>query len=81
MYGPRGFYQYQCVIPPEHRRAAIEDILAEIADYGMGSFLAVLKTFGDRLAPGMLSFPQPGVTLALDFPNLGAAHCGSHGSP
>jgi hypothetical protein len=47
-------------------------MLREIARSGEGSFLAVLKTFGDRAAPGMLSFARPGVTLALDFPNRGA---------
>ena len=36
-----------------------------------GSFLTVLKTFGDRPAVGMLSFPRDGATLALDFPNAG----------
>ena len=30
-----------------------------------------MKTFGQRQPLGMLSFPQPGVTLALDFPNRG----------
>ena len=46
-------------------------MLKEIANSGDGSFLAVLKTFGNRRSVGMLSFPQPGVTLALDFPNKG----------
>jgi hypothetical protein len=46
-------------------------MLKAIADTGEGSFLAVLKTFGQRPSPGMLSFPRPGVTLALDFPNRG----------
>jgi hypothetical protein len=46
-------------------------MLKEISRSGEGSFLAVLKTFGNRQALGMMSFPQPGVTLALDFPNLG----------
>lgn len=73
IYGPRGFYQYQSVIPREHGRAATQAMLGEIARSGNGSFLAVLKTFGERQGLGMLSFPRPGVTLALDFPNKGAS--------
>ncbi|HWK61400.1 MAG TPA: FAD-binding oxidoreductase [Eoetvoesiella sp.] len=71
MYGPRGFYQYQSVVPRSAGREAIQNMLSEIALSGQGSFLAVLKTFGDKPSLGMLSFPQPGVTLALDFPNKG----------
>lgn len=73
IYGPSGFYQYQSVVPREHGRAATQAMLGEIARSGNGSFLAVLKTFGDRQGLGMLSFPRPGVTLALDFPNKGAS--------
>ena len=69
MYGPKGFYQYQCVIPREHGLLAIKELLAQINLSGSGSFLAVLKTFGNRPSLGMLSFARPGVTLALDFPN------------
>jgi hypothetical protein len=47
-------------------------MLKTIASAGLGSFLAVLKTFGQRESSGMLSFARPGVTLALDFPNTGA---------
>ncbi|MET0981097.1 MAG: FAD-binding oxidoreductase [Telluria sp.] len=71
MYGPKGFYQYQSVVPRAAGKDAVAAMLGEIARSGDGSFLAVLKTFGDREAPGMLSFAQPGVTLALDFPNHG----------
>jgi FAD/FMN-containing dehydrogenase len=71
MYGPRGFFQYQSVVPREIGRDAVQAMLGEIARSGDGSFLAVLKTFGNRQPVGMMSFPQPGVTLALDFPNKG----------
>jgi FAD/FMN-containing dehydrogenase len=71
MYGPKGFYQYQSVVPREQGKEAIAAMLKAIADSGEGSFLAVLKTFGQRPSLGLLSFPRPGVTLALDFPNRG----------
>jgi FAD/FMN-containing dehydrogenase len=72
IYGARGFYQFQCVVPNEARQV-IRDMLVTIQKSGEGSFLAVLKTFGATESPGMLSFPMPGVTLALDFPNRGSS--------
>ena len=71
MYGSKGFFQYQSVVPRELRCEAVKAMLGEIARSGEGSFLTVLKTFGNRKPLGMLSFPQSGVTLALDFPNKG----------
>src|SRR5262249_12890067 len=71
IYGPRGFYQFQCVVPPEASRSALGRLLGLTAEHRTGSFLAVLKTFGERASDGLLSFPRPGVTLALDFPNQG----------
>ena len=72
IYGPQGFLQYQCVVPPMASEAAIAELLRTIAASGSGSFLAVLKVFGDRPPAGILSFPRAGTTLALDFPNHGA---------
>jgi FAD/FMN-containing dehydrogenase len=72
LYGPRGFYQYQCVVPTPSAREATAALLDTISRSGQGSFLAVLKRFGAVTSPGMLSFPRGGVTLALDFPNKGA---------
>lgn len=71
MYGPKGFFQYQSVVPRNVGTDAIQAMLTEISRSGDGSFLAVLKTFGNRESRGMMSFPEPGVTLALDFPNQG----------
>lgn len=73
LYGRRGFFQYQCVIPAAAGRAPLRALLETISASGEGSFLAVLKAFGDRPAAGLLSFPQAGWTLALDFRNRGAA--------
>jgi FAD/FMN-containing dehydrogenase len=67
MYGKQGFLQYQFVVPFENGFEAMREILGRIRSSGEGSFLTVLKTFGDIKSPGMLSFPRPGLTLALDF--------------
>ncbi len=69
MYGPRGMLQYQCVLPGDDGRDAMKEMLRTIVASGRGSFLAVLKVFGDVTSPGMLSLPRAGVTLALAFPN------------
>jgi FAD/FMN-containing dehydrogenase len=71
LYGKSGFYQYQCVIPADGARSAIRALLEAIANDGQGSFLTVLKEFGDIESPGLLSFPMRGTTLAVDFPNRG----------
>jgi len=69
VYGRRGFQQFQCLLPEPAARDALRAILESIADSGSGSPLAVLKRCGDRPSPGLISFPAPGITLALDFPN------------
>lgn len=67
IYGPRGFLQYQLVVP---ERAAVREALKLVASSKEASFLSVLKEFGDR-DHGGLSFPRAGFTLAMDFPHTG----------
>jgi FAD/FMN-containing dehydrogenase len=69
LYGRAGFQQYQCVIPEQHGKEVISEIMRTIANSGTGSFLAVLKQCGNIPSPGLLSFPLHGVSLALDFPH------------
>ena len=68
MYGKRGLLQFQYVIPWNNAREGTVAILKEVAKSGLASFLAVLKAFGDVPSPGFMSFPKPGITVALDFP-------------
>ncbi|EGG94492.1 FAD/FMN-containing dehydrogenase [gamma proteobacterium IMCC1989] len=68
IYGKKGFQQYQCIIPEKNAYNGIKTILKLISDHKCGSFLAVLKRCGDIPSPGLLSFPMPGISLALDFP-------------
>ena len=71
LYGPRGFFQHQSAVPLAGAFETVRKLLELTAEFAEGSFLVVLKLFGDRPSPGVLSFPLPGATLALDFPNKG----------
>ncbi|OGT44056.1 MAG: hypothetical protein A3F13_02295 [Gammaproteobacteria bacterium RIFCSPHIGHO2_12_FULL_40_19] len=68
LYGKKGFYQFQCVIPDNAANAGITEIVNVVRASSHLPYLAVLKTLGDE-SGGLLSFPIRGFTLALDFPN------------
>lgn len=65
LYGKRGLVQYQCVLPMQVDK--LHALLKTITNSGQTASLAVLKVFDNIASPGMLSFPMPGITLALDF--------------
>lgn len=71
-YGPQGLRQFQCAIPMAEARRAVEEMLRRTLAAGEASFLTVLKLFGARRSPGLMSFPLEGATLTLDFPNRGS---------
>lgn len=73
LYGRRGFTQYQCVLPYDGGRDGLVGILELVRRETAGSFLTVLKRFGEGEAGAPLSFPMPGYTLAMDIPWRGAA--------
>lgn len=66
LYGRRGFTQHQCVLPESAGPAAVHRLVELLSQVGGASFLGVIKNFGPA-GEGMLSFPEPGITIALDF--------------
>jgi len=72
-YGKQGLLQFQNVMPwePGEYQEGFTQLLKAITASGLGSFLAVIKIFGDVKSPGMMSFPAPGPMIALDFPVRG----------
>ena len=67
LYGPRGFTQYQCVLPEAAGRGAARRFLELLTGRGGASMLCVIKDCGPEGA-GLLSFPKPGISIALDIP-------------
>jgi FAD/FMN-containing dehydrogenase len=72
LYGPKGLYQHQSVIPFDAAATALPQLLAASRKAGQASFLTVLKRFGTITSPCLTPFARPGYTLTLDFPNRGA---------
>ena len=66
MYGPRGFTQYQCVLPDSAGPSAARRFLEVLTRRGGASFLCVIKDCGPE-GQGLLSFPRPGISVALDI--------------
>ncbi len=66
MYGPRGFTQYQCVLPDSAGRGAARRVLEILTRRGGASFLCVIKDCGPQ-GKGLLSFPMSGISIALDI--------------
>jgi FAD/FMN-containing dehydrogenase len=73
VYGPHGFYQFQCRLPPADLQPVLRCVLEMVAASGQASMLSTLKLFGDKASAGLLSFPAPGATLAMDFANRGGS--------
>lgn len=66
-YGSRGVTQHQSVIPYEAGATGITRMMGELFRFGTASFLSVIKDCGPE-GEGLLSFPKPGMSLALDLP-------------
>lgn len=67
LYGRRGFYQFQAVIPMQQAPHGIVRLLETLSAARAASFLSVIKRLGNS-GSGFLSFAMPGITLAVDIP-------------
>jgi FAD/FMN-containing dehydrogenase len=67
IYGAAGFTQHQAVLPASAGRDAVRRYMQLLTSLRAASFLCVLKDCGKE-GPGLLSFPRPGTSIALDLP-------------
>jgi decaprenylphospho-beta-D-ribofuranose 2-oxidase len=65
-YGPRGFTQYQCVLPRAAGAEAVREFMQRLARLGCASPLCVIKDCGPE-GRGLLSFPLEGTSIAVDM--------------
>ncbi len=66
LYGPRGFTQYQCVLPKQDAPVRARRFLELLTRRGGASPLCVIKDCGPE-GRGMLSFPMEGISIAVDL--------------
>jgi len=66
-YGPRGFTQYQCVVPRAAGSSAVREFMERLTRLGAASPLCVIKDCGPE-GRGVLSFPLEGTSIAVDMP-------------
>lgn len=69
LYGKKGFYQYQFVLPKDQAKEGMETIIQRIQTSRFTPYLTVLKQHGMIHSPGIMSFPVDGYSLAIDFKN------------
>jgi FAD/FMN-containing dehydrogenase len=67
LYGRRGFTQYQCILPETGDGQIVRPFFERLTRIGATSFLSVIKDCGAE-GRGLLSFPKPGISIALDIP-------------
>ncbi|MBA2657866.1 MAG: FAD-dependent oxidoreductase [Tatlockia sp.] len=68
LYGKNGLLQFQAVFAQQTALSTIEQLILIIREKKATPTLAVLKYFTKK-GSGLLSFAQPGFTLAIDFIN------------
>jgi FAD/FMN-containing dehydrogenase len=67
LYGRKGITQYQCVLPDDAGPGAARRFLEVLVRHGGASPLCVIKDCGPE-GQGVLSFPRPGISIAVDIP-------------
>ena len=67
LYGRRGFIQYQAVLPGPHEHPRHRRLIDTLRKHRAAVYLCVIKDCGAE-GRGLLSFPRPGVSYALDLP-------------
>jgi len=70
LYGRRGFAQYQCVLPIERDTRVVRRFFGVMTRRGCPSPVSVIKDCGPE-GRGLLSFPKPGISIAMDVPLRG----------
>lgn len=73
LYGKKGLLQFQAVFDASTALSSMTKLFKIVADNQATATLAVLKYF-TQSGVGLLSFAQPGFTLAIDFINNDQAH-------